>query len=102
MLGRCGRFVGGVKYNHGPPHRNPHSVRNRGDLMDVTAVTARDVSNASNVSICVSNAPVTCYCEPVSVSVTAVTAATVRREGVTDVTVESRRNLSSPFKANPF
>ena len=67
--------------------------------MDVTAVTARDVSN---VSICVSNAPVTCYCEPVSVSVTAVTAATVRREGVTRVTVESRRNLSSPFKANPF
>ena len=95
MFGRCGRFVGGVKYNHGPPHRNPHSVRNRGDLMDVTAVTARDVSN-------VSNAPVTCYCEPVSVSVTAVTAATVRREGVTDVTVESRRNLSSPLKAYPY
>ena len=99
MFGRCGRFVGGVKYNHGPPHRNPHSVRNRGDLMDVTAVTARDVSN---VSICVSNAPVTCYCEPVSVSHTAVTAATVRREGVTDVTAESPAYYSSPLKAYPY
>lgn len=102
MFGRCGRFVGGVKYNHGPPHRNPHSVRNRGDLMDVTAVTARDVSNASNVSICVSNAPVTCYCEPVSVSLTAVMAATVRREGVTGVTAESPAYYSSPLKAYPY